>query len=373
MERSASSILRDLEIRVANLENLSQNILGHYQNFTSDLLGELNNYIVGLDAETNSQGDLIGFMTLGPFLYQIQSERQDNEAKITIEGPGTRGKTVDSYELFYDPTWIDSKTGREADKYDLFNVYTRKREPDEILSQRGFERRVFRVEPKNVAKRLHKLILKLEKIALSDKAVSDRAERKRLQRERHNHRVAQLEKRSSRRWPYLGDAMGRKIEEMIDLKYPDEKPWRDQEPISESSQYPTDPVNGVRMYEIDSPHTNGYYALIRGREVLSVHNHLGNALDRFKRASLSRKASSDKKHYGYLTAEEMRRLTRHLHKRDGKHQRFHGVIMDNLNEDGSLSMDLNTIYMLQREIKERDHFYTGSLTRSDIENWIMSF
>ena len=105
----------------------SSEVQRHYRNFTSDLLGELNKiYIVGLDGETNSQGDLIGFITLGPFQYKIQSERQDNKAKITIEGPGTRGKTVDSYELFYDPTWIDSKIGREADKYDLFNVYTRK-------------------------------------------------------------------------------------------------------------------------------------------------------------------------------------------------------------------------------------------------------
>jgi len=170
----------------------------HYRNFISDLLGSLNKiYIVGLDAETNSQGDLIGFITLGPFQYKIQSERQDNEmsfkqfTKITIEGPGTRGKAVDSYELFYDPTWIDSKTGRKADKYDLFNVYTRKRVSDEILSQRGIERRVFRVDPKIVAKRIHKLILKLEQIALSDKAVSERAERKRLRREKM--RVSSLE------------------------------------------------------------------------------------------------------------------------------------------------------------------------------------
>ena len=98
----------------------------HYRKFTSDLLGGLDKiYIVGLDAETNSKGDISGVITLGPLEYKIQSEQVDHNAKITIEGPGTRGKTVDSYELFYDPTWIDSKTGKPINTICLMCIQER--------------------------------------------------------------------------------------------------------------------------------------------------------------------------------------------------------------------------------------------------------
>ena len=95
-------------------------------------------------------------------------------------------------------------------------------------------------------------------------------------------RIARLEKQSSRRWPNLGDTMGQKIEKKIDRKYPNQKPWRDQEPISESrNSYNKFQKNGFRMVEIDSPHTNGYYAIIRGDELISVHQFYDEAVRTF--------------------------------------------------------------------------------------------
>ena len=104
-------------------------------------------------------------------------------------------------------------------------------------------------------------------------------------------RIAFLEKRSSRRWPYLGATMGQKIEKMIDRKYPNQKPWRDQEPISGGKRL--DQKNGFRMFEIESPHTNGYYAIIRGDELISVHEFYDEAVRTFNsEARLERQARS---------------------------------------------------------------------------------
>lgn len=172
----------------------------HYRNFTSDLLGELNKiYIVGLDAEINGKGDISGVITLGPLEYTIQVTQNDghnnNKAKIIIKGPGTKdGQPIYEFPNFFQPTWV--RRGKKADKWNLWNPYTRTRETDEVLIQRGFELQIFRANPKNIAKHLHKLILSSE----SRQITIDRLERKRKKREEHeerrrkkqNHRTASL-------------------------------------------------------------------------------------------------------------------------------------------------------------------------------------
>ena len=102
-----------------------------------------------------------------------------NKTQIIINGPGTRGENVTFFPTIFEIDYIDPDTGRRPVNLKYF------RNSPSIMS--GFEKVIQRDSPSSLAKIIFKKLKHLEQIAISDKAVADRAERKRMRREKYNY------------------------------------------------------------------------------------------------------------------------------------------------------------------------------------------
>ena len=130
-----------------------------YEKFMDDLQYQLFNQVDDIDVDMR-RGDLSGVITMGQFEYKIISELgevksyNDVEAEITVVGPGLR-KPLTVNPVVY---------GIRA-KYDEDVIYSE--------------------DPNVCAKRIFKALKRAAGIAHSDKAVTDRAEAKRMRKEKY--------------------------------------------------------------------------------------------------------------------------------------------------------------------------------------------
>ena len=104
------------------------------------------------------------------------------------------------------------------------------------------------------------------------------------------NRVARLENKKSSRWTAVSNSTGEEIVNQIDQKFPNEKPWRDEDPVTEGDlmdQEESMVLGGqVLLLEIESLGTNAYYAIIssegRDEEVHGVYDDMRKAMRVFK-------------------------------------------------------------------------------------------
>ena len=175
-----------MKARQDRLDKMEREAQEHYEQFTEELQYLLYKRVDDIEVDI-TRGNISGVITMGQFEYKIISElnkyNDRYNTRISIIGPGIR-----------EPKGFIIQT--------LVYVLHQDRFGD-------FEARTG--DPKSAAIQIFKRLGKAVQIAHSDKAVSDRAEAKRMRKEKYrlaNRRVTRLEKQSVKedpRVPKVGD------------------------------------------------------------------------------------------------------------------------------------------------------------------------